>query len=352
MEANKSLVAADLEKEIQIYDKKYLITVTQVKGGILIALKEKFNISKIWKNSFILKELQKEKLEFLNFPEIIFLQSFVCKRIINDNYSFSFQENGDAKLIFKLVLTLGDFENELIIDFILKNEKQDYSNTLEQLCSHMSQFDEEICSSNKKTMKMFADFKQEYDIKLENSLNDLKNNLKLSKYGIKLFPNFINPNNANYTVNDLSVKKNSGGDSWYGFKSDVTLQKLGRYHFSIKINQTNNNSNFMIGFAISAANPSAGYYANSIMFSLNNGYVYIKGANTQSAYGLKGSTNDIYTIVIDTKLKTTFILLNGVQCGIPKTFDFGENDLLQLTPAVDVCTTGDQISMVDYNLEY
>src|SRR4051812_40505605 len=88
---------------------------------------------------------------------------------------------------------------------------------------------------------------------------ELKRELLFSKYGTKLFPNFINPNNGYFKITGKNILRTSSNNNWYGIKADVILSDLGRYHFSVKLEAFYS----MIGYAVSTADPSSGYYTKN-----------------------------------------------------------------------------------------
>ena len=172
--------------------------------------------------------------------------------------------------------------------------------------------------------------------KLEEEIVKLKTNAqKTDVIPFNTFSFIPGNNNGNYTLsnNNKTIEKIQGGSAWCGFRCDPPAKISDKMAFSIKVENTDGNCSIMVGWCLKNANHSSGYYATNADFA-----IYLNN---------KGLKNDIFTAIIDIKMKTIMFLLNGYLIGNPKRFELQDEEIGLLCPFVDIQTPGDKVSIYD-----
>jgi len=200
--------------------------------------------------------------------------------------------------------------------------------------------------------------------KLENRFNFEKKILQdtflaLIEGNVKKFEEFIpigysfcpENNNGCYTLsnNDKTLQRTSGDNvAWRGFRCENHMNFSDKLIFSIKIEKITYNSCIMIGFCVKTAENSSGFHqtSSSFMLNLSDGNLYKRSSKSAYISNLKGKTSEIYTSILDVKLKSLEFLLNGESLGEPKGIDLKNKEILLLCPCVDLHNIGDKITII------
>ena len=97
------------------------------------------------------------------------------------------------------------------------------------------------------------------------------------------------------------------------------------------------------------ANHSSGYYVTNAGFSwhLKSGNFYNRGSGSAFVDGYNNLKNKIYTVIIDVKMKTFLVLLNGYLFGNPQGIELQDEEIALLCPFIDIYDQGDKVSIVD-----
>ena len=293
-----------------------------------------------WEARFLIKDI-------LSLP--------MWKSLVNEIKLFNFLSNQierkqfDANLDCSpiIIFNMNSGIEGVTIDFTLKLSYiiLDIPNKLENLPNYIKKLESRI-DDKIKIMMLYKNQSYQNE-KLAEENKRLEQEVQNLTLGAKLDIELLRFKDFTYTNNDKKVIK-TGANGWIGIRCNRILRNYGRYHYKVKIEETDLNGYIMIGFAqnsIGGTGRVSGFYSVSYssMFYLNNGQIYENASVKKTIPNFTPvHKGDIFEVVIDCEKKSIHLFTQGNEIGFsPITFDI-EN----ITPCVDLYTKGDSISLL------
>lgn len=334
-----------------------------------------FKLSKdleYWETSFEFGSLQSENkfLSFIEKDQDFFDFIVVC--FSEKHVSLSKINNNDMKITFSFLIVKMKKE----ISFELKYKKPDVSEAMNQIINHISKSDQQVKEMQKNFENKFTEqfnyvnnklqsIEEKMDDKLQKMMDffqELKKEIKEMKKLIEEekmtkmivsydFSFFAGNNNGDFSLSNSNKTLKCNSDGWFGFRCDPPKKLYAKMSFSIRIDNVDKNSHIMVGWCVKNANYLSGFYSTNSSFCmyLCNGLFYYRYKHsTYVSQYVKGKIGEIYSAIIYVREKKIGFCLNGVSLCEPLTIDIKNEEINLLCPFVDLYSSEDQVSIVEF----
>lgn len=335
----------------------------------------KLNLSKknsiepyYWEAIISLNSLQKEH-QCLNMYQgdkdfyDFLVQCFQANTVI-----LSESSNNIMKLTFTISLNLVRKE----ISLNLNKKTLDITERVSHIANHVVNFDQR-----------FEEFKSEIQAEIDRINQELRDYMKKTEEKLRKMRSLIEElqreksknamltvlitqiawrdyyfegNHKNFSLfNDQKTLKRTSSSGWYGWYCSMRnphARASPKWSFSIKIDETDQNSYIMLGLCLKNSVPTNGYFTTNPSFCMHlfDGVFWNGGKSKEHVNkNVRAVKGEIYSFVFYTQEKKIQFFLNGKSLSAPKLIEFKNEDLTFLCPFVDINNKGTTVSIVDFD---